>query len=116
MPHLGNFFSSKIKGIIRCHFSGSMENPYSSYDITVNFFRNKEQLNCNIDKTKKTIKLTESYLRQIIKENVKRILKENEENFWSNPKIHKLLKFHNCLLKFRCYNAHRQIKGGYSYG
>ena len=33
----------------------------------------------------------------------------------AGEKIYKFLKFHNCLLKIRCYNAHRQIKGGHSY-
>lgn len=36
-------YGTKIKGEIRCHFAGTMENPYSSYDMTVNFYKNTNE-------------------------------------------------------------------------
>ena len=32
-------FGTKINGIVNCHLCGTMENPYSAYDISVNFYR-----------------------------------------------------------------------------
>lgn len=36
-------YGTKIKGTIQCHFAGTMEDPYSAYDMTVNFYKNTEE-------------------------------------------------------------------------
>lgn len=54
-----------------------MENPHSAYDITVNFYEDKE-IKENKNMEKKLIKLTESELKGIVKNCVNNILKENK--------------------------------------
>lgn len=34
-----------INGILTCHAAGTMDNPFSSYDMTISLWRNKEALN-----------------------------------------------------------------------
>ena len=68
-------YGTKIKGTIQCHFAGTMEDPYSAYDMTVNFYKNNEKEN-EIMENKKIVKLTESDLHKIIKECVNNTLNE----------------------------------------
>lgn len=85
---------SKIGGFIRCHFCGSQENPWDVYDMTVNFYREKEDNN-EINENKKTntmskLYLNEAELTKIINESVERKINEAiqngelDEGFWQN--------------------------------
>ena len=54
------------------------------YAVADELYRNNNQLNCNLNMNKKQIRLTESDLKQIVKESVNRILKESfmHQDFW----------------------------------
>jgi hypothetical protein len=57
---------SKIGGFIRCHFCGSMENPWDVYDMTVGFWREDNPIGIN-----------ENDIKNMVGECIKRILSEN---------------------------------------
>lgn len=72
-----------LRGEIRCHFAGTMDNPYSAYDMTVNFWKESNKNN-KINENMKKIKLNESDLHDIIKESVKKVLSELDWRTYRN--------------------------------
>lgn len=82
---------SKIGGFIRCHFCGSQDDPWSVYDMTVNFYRDNENNNNEINENNMSkIVLKEEELMTLINESVTRIINESiqngdlDEGFWGN--------------------------------
>ena len=67
-------YGTKISGTIQCHFAGTMENPYSSYDMTVNFYKNTDEDIIN-EGMNNNLTISESELSNIIKESFEKILK-----------------------------------------
>lgn len=72
---------SKIGGFIRCHFCGSQDDPWSVYDMTVNFYRDNENNNNEINENNMSkIVLKEEELMALINESVTRIINESIQN------------------------------------
>lgn len=72
---------SKIGGFIRCHFCGSQENPWEVYDMTVNFYRDDENNNNNINENNMSkIVLNEKDLMTLVNESVKKVINEAIQN------------------------------------
>lgn len=76
-------YGAKIYGTLQCHFAGTIEDPTSSYDMTVNFYKGKNEINENnilkIDNMSKIV-LNEKELNQIIQESIKKHLNEGFVN------------------------------------
>ena len=66
----------KISGYIKCMAAGTVQDPFSSYDTCIVLWPKNNRVIENKENVKKQIKLTESELKQVIKEAATKILSE----------------------------------------
>lgn len=82
-----------VDGYIKCMAAGTVEDPLSSYDTCIILWPKTSNMRENKDMSSKVLKLTESELRNVIKEATMNILSETPLNYdadnfsgkWSRP-------------------------------